>query len=294
MPAPPQQKEPFAEAPDDLKRRVLKGASAVASTEAARSWLSRIEQQYGVTLDGSSMADAVPEDQHYEMVQSLILITLHLLPPPKDAAQPVYTAYERDLLRRTLVELSIPPKLLYSVEKALAQEFYFILEQNTKEPSSSESTFKSGGAAALASSLAKGTTWKRVATGAGFVAGGALIGLTGGLAAPLIAPLLVTISGGTLAFLGTAGGSIVLGTLFGLGGGNRESFHCTGSLELTWYQVAAKRVNRRVQGIDVCSLLDLSAVLRPVQQFEFVELEDPDLPLIPSLHVSGLLARVAL
>jgi hypothetical protein len=111
------------------------------------------------------------------------------------------------------------------------------------------------------------------------------IGLTGGLAAPLIAPLLVTISGGALAFLGTAGGTILLGTLFGLGGGGRKlaAFRAT---KLSSSEVAAKRVNRRVKGIEVRSAALSSAQLTlRLQQFEFAELQDPDLPIIPSLHV---------
>lgn len=66
-----------------------------------------------------------------------------------------------------------------------------------------------------------------------FIAGGVALGLTGGLAAPLLAPLLVTASGGALAFLGTSGGVILIGSLFGLAGGG----------------LASVRVKRRVEGI---------------------------------------------
>lgn len=56
------------------------------------------------------------------------------------------------------------------------------------------------------------------------VLGGVAIGLTGGLAAPLIAPLLVTLSGGALGFLASAGGAVVIGTLFGIAGGGLTGY----------------------------------------------------------------------
>ncbi|GAA95367.1 hypothetical protein E5Q_02023.2 [Mixia osmundae IAM 14324] len=98
--------------------------------------------------------------------------------------------------------------------------------------------------------------WKWAATGAGLVVGGVAIGLTGGLAAPVLAPLLVGASAGTLGFLATSGGAILLGTLFGVAGGGLTAF----------------RARRRIQGID---------------EFEFHQIvDDPELPQIPSLHAT--------
>lgn len=48
--------------------------------------------------------------------------------------------------------------------------------------------------------------------------GGALIGITGGLAAPFIGAGLGTIVGGSAAILGTAAGVAVVGSLFGAAG----------------------------------------------------------------------------
>lgn len=51
------------------------------------------------------------------------------------------------------------------------------------------------------------------------VGGGALIGVTGGLAAPLIGAGLGTVIGGSAAIIGSAAGIAVIGSLFGMAGG---------------------------------------------------------------------------
>ena len=80
---------------------------------------------------------------------------------------------------------------------------------------------------------------KWAAMGGGFIAGGLVIGLTGGLAAPLIAPALVGLTGAS--FLATSGGIIMLGTLFGLGGGG----------------LAGYRVERRLRGVSSFAFAEL-------------------------------------
>lgn len=51
------------------------------------------------------------------------------------------------------------------------------------------------------------------------VGGGILIGLTGGLAAPLIGTGLASVLGGSIAgAIGTLGGSAIVGSLFGVAG----------------------------------------------------------------------------
>lgn len=87
------------------------------------------------------------------------------------------------------------------------------------------------------------------------------IALTGGLAAPLLAPLLVGITGAT--FFATAGGVALVTSLFGLTGGG----------------LAGWKMHRRMKGIE---------------EFEFKQiLNDPDLPPVPALHcticISGFL-----
>lgn len=85
--------------------------------------------------------------------------------------------------------------------------------------------------------------------------------MTGGLAAPLLAPLLVGVTGAT--FFATAGGVALVTSLFGLTGGG----------------LAGWKMHRRMKGIE---------------QFEFKQiLNDPDLPPVPALHcticISGFL-----
>lgn len=116
---------------------------------------------------------------------------------------------------------------------------------------------------AIAREAGKGNWGKWAATGAGFVLGGVAIGLTGGLAAPVLVPALAGLTGA--GFLATSGGVVLVGTLFGLGGGG----------------LAGYRVRRRLRGVD---------------SFEFEELPNAAREAglnIPSLHaticVSGLL-----
>jgi hypothetical protein len=84
-------------------------------------------------------------------------------------------------------------------------------------------------------------------------------------------------TGGALGFLATSGGIVALGTLFGLAGGGLTSY----------------RVGRRMKGIQVNqnyhSALGRSLTTSNLfQEFKFEKIvKDPELPQIPSLHVSG-------
>jgi len=80
-----------------------------------------------------------------------------------------------------------------------------------------------------------------VATGAGVVAGGVLIGVTGGLAAPAIAALLAPLGIGGLLAGGAA--PVVLGTLFGVGGGG----------------LAGRRVRERWRGVEEFGFVEIGA-----------------------------------
>lgn len=78
------------------------------------------------------------------------------------------------------------------------------------------------------------------------------LALTGGLAAPLLAPLLVGVTGAT--FFATAGGIALVTSLFGLTGGG----------------LAGWKMHKRMKGLE---------------EFEFKQiLNDPDLPPVPTLH----------
>jgi hypothetical protein len=206
------------------------------------------------------------------------MLSLHLPPPPKsdttDAkdvkqsqAKPpenagIYTPLARYLLFATAEILNIPEAVVYDSEKAQAQKLYFLMNETKKaedekggaNSSSEAERMKQASQGAIVEDQKKRSSWKWAATGAGFLVGGVAIGLTGGLAAPLVAPLLVTATGGALSFLATSGGAVLLGTMFGLYGGGLTAF----------------RAQRRMQGIE---------------EFEFVKIEDKDMPGIPSLTV---------
>lgn len=171
------------------------------------------------------------------------MLSLHLPPPAKDdkadpktaqAAKPpanagIYTPLARYLVFALSRILNIPNSSVYAAEKAMAQQLYFVLEEAKKAQAeqggesaasvADREKMKAASAGAIAERGKQNSTWKWAATGAGFLAGGVALAVTGGLAAPLIAPLLVTATGGALSFLATSGGTVLLATLFGVGGG---------------------------------------------------------------------------
>jgi len=70
----------------------------------------------------------------------------------------------------------------------------------------------------------KKKTWKYVATGLSIAAGATVIGLTGGLAAPLVAVGAGVLLGSGAAVLGTTAGIAVMASLFGLAGGGLAGY----------------------------------------------------------------------
>ncbi|GAA6013339.1 hypothetical protein JCM10207_000860 [Rhodosporidiobolus poonsookiae] len=180
-------------------------------------------------------------------------------PNKSDASPPPlsYTALSRSLVVCTADVLGIGEDVVNDVERAIAQFLYFQLQQNEDAAKAKE-----GGGGAEWDEAAqeyrekaarKGSMTKWMATGAGFVLGGVAIGLTGGLAAPALAPVLAG-TFGIAAFSG-AGGAVLIGTLLGLGGGG----------------LAGYRTHRRMKGLESVS-------------FEPIKDEDAhELPQIPSL-----------
>ncbi|KAF9167061.1 hypothetical protein DFQ26_005943 [Actinomortierella ambigua] len=102
----------------------------------------------------------------------------------------------------------------------------------------------------------KKRTWKYVATGLSFAAGATIIGLTGGLAAPLVAAGAGVLLGSGAALLGTTAGIAVMTSLFGISGGG----------------LAAYKMHRLHK--DLKELLFTPMV------------KDSTLPMIPSLHLT--------
>ncbi|KAG0208676.1 hypothetical protein BGX33_006089 [Mortierella sp. NVP41] len=101
----------------------------------------------------------------------------------------------------------------------------------------------------------KKKTWRYVATGLSIAAGATVIGLTGGLAAPLVAVGAGVLLGSGAAVLGTTAGIAVMASLFGLAGGG----------------LAGYKMHRRNKDLKVLSFTPI--------------VKDPTLPQIPSLHL---------
>ncbi|KAF8941464.1 hypothetical protein BGZ58_008739 [Dissophora ornata] len=102
----------------------------------------------------------------------------------------------------------------------------------------------------------KKKTWRYVATGLSIAAGATVIGLTGGLAAPLVAVGAGVLLGSGAAVLGTTAGIAVMASLFGLAGGG----------------LAGYKMHRRTKDLKVLSFIPI--------------VKDPTLPQIPSLHLA--------
>ncbi|KAF1980679.1 DUF726-domain-containing protein [Aulographum hederae CBS 113979] len=126
-----------------------------------------------------------------------------------------YPAHSRILLLYVCASLHIPQSVLISHETSVSQ---ILLSAAQAEMSADESTKRSA---------AKGAEARKWKIGFATVAGAALIGVTGGLAAPLLATGVGTVFGGlglgataTAGLLGSlAGSGVLVGGLFGAYGG---------------------------------------------------------------------------
>ncbi|CBQ70314.1 conserved hypothetical protein [Sporisorium reilianum SRZ2] len=200
-------------------------------------------------------------------------------PTGKQAKQPVkpnevchYDARARSLIFVAVTAMGISGRQVWMAEKVVAQTIFFIMSEGDKASASKNgkgiveqlpagasldartgsitqasqrSEYMNQHSGSVVQREREKVTWgKWAAMGGGFIAGGLVIGLTGGLAAPLIAPALVGLTG--VSFLATSGGIIMLGTLFGLGGGG----------------LAGYRVERRVRGVSSFSFAELDTEAR--------------------------------
>lgn len=188
-------------------------------------WLELIEQHFKSTSTGSSSDSRVDaaslSDQHFDIVQELLLLSLELLKvsaSSKSKSKSLdYSALIRNLILLALESLNIDTLFLERAEKSLSQTLYFQLQQLSSSSSSSPtSTLSSASASSHPPTSSSSKTFKYLTTGAGVILGGVALGITGGLAAPALIPLLGGI--GITGFSG-AGGAVLLGTLFGVGGG---------------------------------------------------------------------------
>ncbi|CAO1627443.1 unnamed protein product [Sympodiomycopsis kandeliae] len=180
-------------------------------------------------------------------------------------AQPVkpneichYDARARSVLFVAAGALGIRPLAAWQAEKAMAQTIFFLMneardaakkagkedplshvtraDEDSHDRGEEEESLRTRWMNKMGGDSVEShgrSNWKKWAVaGSGFAIGGAIIGLTGGLAAPLVVPTLAGLTGVT--FLATSGGIIMLGTLFGVAGGGLASY----------------RVHRRLRGLD--------------------------------------------
>ncbi|KAI8375199.1 hypothetical protein BD560DRAFT_488819 [Blakeslea trispora] len=262
-------------------------AQALTETESlltqtwSENWWARLLEYLELTqLELESHAitcsDAVEilsneqRDIRVEVLSDLLALALHITPTAlkedakKSKAKHVmlYDAKSKRFLLQLEKCLRLTPGDLGSVEKNIAQQMYYsMLEQQEKSDDSTvQSNMDLSAHKALSDSNKKKQALRWLATGAGVIGGGAVIALTGGLAAPLIGSIL---AGAGMSFFATAGGVTLVTSLFGLTGGGLTGW----------------KMHKRVKGLE---------------QFEFKQiLNDPDLPPIPALHcticVSGFL-----
>lgn len=226
------------------------------------------------TLSGWSKLSSASKDLVNQPSQSSAKPT-----SKKEAKQPVkpnevchYDARARSLIFVAVTAMGISGQQVWMAEKVMAQTIFFIMSEGDKASASKNgkglveqlpagasldartgsitqasqrSMYMNQQSGSVVQREREKVTWgKWAAMGGGFIAGGLVIGLTGGLAAPLIAPALVGLTG--VSFLATSGGIIMLGTLFGLGGGG----------------LAGYRVERRLRGVSSFSFAELDTEAR--------------------------------
>lgn len=256
-----------------------------------------LEGRYMTYQQAVDLLSGEKRDIRIEVMVDLLALALHVTPnamkedAKKSKAKHVMLYDARS--RRFLLELEHALNLymgdLVSVEKSVAQQMYYgMLEQQEKQQEdgspSMQQNMDLSARKAIEGANKKKQAFRWIATGAGIIGGGAVIGkhnfwwrgemsgsklciiynytaLTGGLAAPLLAPLLVGVTGAT--FFATAGGVALVTSLFGLTGGG----------------LAGWKMHKRMKGIE---------------EFEFKQiLNDPDLPPVPALRcticISGFL-----
>ncbi|KAG9193356.1 hypothetical protein G6011_03391 [Alternaria panax] len=186
--------------------------------------------------------------EHYEVIESRLLtldeekrvLILHCLLLLLLSLEQ-YSAYSRVLLLRLASSLKLEADLLGNHEQSVAQG----LLATAASQMDAEATAKN-----QASNNAASRRWK---VGLATVGGAVLIGVTGGLAAPLLAAGLGTVMGGlglgvVSTYLGAlAGSSVLVGSLFGAYGAKM-----TGCV--------------------------MDQYAREIQDFEFLPVQDPDRP----------------
>ncbi|KAF8752132.1 hypothetical protein RHS01_08030 [Rhizoctonia solani] len=154
-------------------------------------------------MDARSLAGPMSNNDYHKIASALL--TASILPSTQAVPRAFgYAAASRAFLARTLGLLLIPTSILLEVEESLGRGLFRELKETEMKEKSE--------AARREQEHGWGGKWARwAATGGGVIFGGVAIGLTGGLAAPVLLPFIP--------FLSASSAPIVLGYLFGIAGG---------------------------------------------------------------------------
>ncbi|KAF3925737.1 hypothetical protein AA313_de0210113 [Arthrobotrys entomopaga] len=162
----------------------------------------------------TGLAESLPEKAKPVILHSILLLILSL---------ETYDARSRTLLRIISSSLQLPAHTLVTLEKAVAKTLI-----TAAKASSSSSSSPQMSADASREKQKSDNRWnRRIKIGLAGVAGAAVIGITGGLAAPLVAAGIGTVMSGiglgataAAGYLGAlAGSGALVGALFGAYGG---------------------------------------------------------------------------
>lgn len=290
-----------ASAPDSINKPTFEEALNTVNAKASSSWRwTSVKSMFGIEQLGKTMGLSQSASTATGTKKAADDDPTRAKKPAKPGEICHYDARARAMIHVAGAALGLSDRIAQDSEKVLAQTIHFIMNEacsaarrqgqedplaslplgaavdfkkdaivsrvyNAEETTVSEqrtSWMNQAGNNAVEEQKKLG--WKKwMVTGSGFALGGAVLGVTGGLAAPLVVPALAGLTG--ITFLATSGGIIMLGTLFGLTGGG----------------LAGYRVHRRLRGL---------------ASFEFQELHTPARLAgisIPSLHaticVSGII-----
>ncbi|RKP09283.1 hypothetical protein THASP1DRAFT_14483 [Thamnocephalis sphaerospora] len=168
-----------------------------------------------------------------------------------------YDARSRAVLYYIAKRISLPAERLCGLERWVAHRLFFAREAAAAhDDDQAEQTDEDRLRATMKSRNKRGRLWRWTATGTSVVVGAVALGLTGGLAAPLLAAGIGMLGVTWAGALATVGGIALVTSLFGVAGGG-----------LTGYRMA-----RRTGGLSEFAFLPIGV--------------DPKLPVIPSLHAT--------
>lgn len=171
----------------------------------------------------------------------------------EDTKEPrvAYSAVARAAAHRTLSLLGLDSTLLSVAEARVGATLAAALDGDKSTVDEAVSKQNEGWGGSLGRRIGGFRIQARAdgpATGAGVIAGGVIVGVTGGLAAPAIAALLAPLGMGAIFTAGAA--PLVLGTLFGVTGGG-----------LTGWRVA-----ERWRGVDEFAFIEVGAGTKPSKE----------------------------